>query len=468
MKRKITLLLSCSIVLSINSFAQEKLHLTLSEAKGYALRHNRTLKSSELAVQKAEAAKWQAIASMLPHVDAKLGYTNFLGYSAALNLGGSGGGDGAANLPFNGDPLHDQMVGVAAETIGALMGSGGATEIAMNPYGDLALQATMVFTGMQVVGVQLSNLVIDMSKKNLQLNDLNVKANVTTAYLSVLVAEQSKKLLESSKENVQKLYETTKKMYEVGVAEQTAVDQLGVQVGLIANEVKKTERNIELAYNALRLILGVNSATELALSDNIDNFLANNDAYATAAAEFDMSKNYTVQLLNQNVKISEKQVALKTWEHTPTLVLFYQHSEKTYFGKAEGFNMTPPNTIGATVNIPIFSSGERYSKLTQAKIDLKSAQLTRDDAVEGLRVQERQLRFLLNSAIETYELQKKNVEVSTRIFEKTVQKYQLGTVSSTELTTINNNLIAAQGSYIGALMELLTAQVNLQRLLQEL
>jgi len=454
-------------MLSVNSFAQEKLHLSLSDAKGYALRHNRSLKSSELAVQKAEAAKWQAIASMLPHVDAKLGYTNFLGYTAELNLGGSsGGGSGFAPTPDEMAVLDAgdvAVLGILQRGLGSMMGG---SEIPMNPYGDLTLQATMVFTGMQVVGVQLSNLVIDMSKLSLNVSDLNIKANVTTAYLSVLVAEESKKLLESSKENVQKLHETTKKMYEVGVAEQTAVDQLDVQVRLIANEVKKTERNIELAYNALRLILGVNSATELVLSDNINNFLKNNDAYATVAAEFDMDKNYTVQLLNQNVKISEKQVALKTWEHTPTLALFFQHSERSYFGKAEGFNMAPPNTIGATLNIPIFSSGERYSKLKQAKIDLKTAELNREDAVEGLKVQERQLRFLLNSAIETYELQKKNVEVSTRIFEKTVQKYQLGTISSTELTTINNSLISAQGSYIGALMDLLIAQVNLQKLLQ--
>ncbi|MDR2963561.1 MAG: TolC family protein [Bacteroidales bacterium] len=462
--KKIVLLLTCSLALSVSSFAQEKLNLSLSQAKNYALQHNRSLKVSELAVQKAEAAKWQAIASMLPHVDAKLGYTNFLGYSAELNLGSSNSADLSSVL--TGDPAHDNIVMIAAQTVGALMGGSGGTEIAMNPYGDLSVQATMAFTGMQVVGVQLSNLAITMSKLSLNLSDLSVKANVTTAYLTVLVAEQSKKLMESSKENVQKMYETTKKMYEVGVVEQTAVDQLDVQVGLIANEVKKTERNIELAYNSLRLILGVSSKTELDLTDGITDFLTANDAYATAATPFDIDSNYTMMLLNQNVKLSQKQQALKVWEHTPTLALFAQHTDRSYFGKPEGFNMTPPNTVGATLAIPIFSSGERYSKLTQAKIDLKTAELNRDDAAYGLRIQERQLRFLLNSAIETYELQKKNVDVSTRIFDKTMQKYQLGTVSSTDLTTINNNLISAQGAYIGALLDLLTAQVNLQKLLQ--
>ncbi|MDR0941492.1 MAG: TolC family protein [Bacteroidales bacterium] len=462
-KTTILLLLMCS-VLSFGGFAQDTLHLTLSDAKGYALRHNRSLKTSELAVQKAESARWQAIASMLPHVDASLGYTNFLGYAAELDLGTS---SGSLSTEIQEQIANDKSALLALTAVQQMMGSSsGSSEIPMNPYGDLTLKATMAFTGMQVVGVQLSNLAIDMSKLNLNLSDLTIKANVTTAYLSVLVAEQSKTLLESSKKNVQKLFETTKKMYEVGMAEQTAVDQLDVQVGLINNEVKKTERNIELAYNALRLILGVNSTTELNLNDKIENFLGDNDAYTTAAAKFDIDSNYTVQLLDKNVKLSEKQVALATWEHTPTLALFFQHSARSYFGEAEGFNMTPPNTIGATLSIPIFSSGERYSKLTQAKIDLKTAQLNHEDAVEGLRVQERQLRFLLNSAIETYELQKKNVDVSERIFQKTMQKYELGTVSSTELTTINNNLITAQGSYIGALMDLLTAQVNLQKLLQ--
>lgn len=429
-KPKFLLVLACSIV-SFGSFAQETLHLTLPEAKGYALRHNRSLKTSELSVQKAESAKWQSIASMLPHVDAKLGYTNFLGHETELSL----------------EP-------------------GAAIKIPMNPYGDLTLQASIGFTGMQIVGIQLSNLAIDMSKLNLNLSDLNIKANVTTAYLSVLVAEESKKLLESSRENVEKLFESTKKMYEVGVAEQTAVDQLEVQLGLIANEVKTTERNIELAYNSLRLILGVSSSTELNLTDNVEAFLTDGEAYKAAETEFNVEENYTVKLLNQNVKISEKQVALKKWEHTPTLAVFYQYSGQTYFGESEGFSMTPPNTLGATLSIPIFSSGERFSKLKQSKIDLQIAELERDDALQGLKVQERQLRFLLNSAIETYELQKKNVEVSDRIFQKTVQKYELGTASSTDLTTINNNLISAQGSYIGALMELLSAQVNLQKLLQ--
>ena len=460
MNRKKILLLTSCLIISLATFSQEKLQLSLADAKAYALAYNRTLQASGVAVQKSEAARWQAIASMLPHADATLGYTNFLGYNAEINLMSNDGNPPNIDLS---DPLTQKIVGV----VGELMGGGSATEIPMNPFGNLNVQVTMAISGMQVVGVQMSKLAIEMSKLNKNISELDVKSNVATAYFTALVAEESKRLLENSKENVQRLHETTLKMHEVGIAEQIAVDQLDVQVMLIENEVKKAERQIELAYNMLRLVLGSNDA-ELVLIESLDGFLANNDVYATATSEFDLSKNYSVQMLNQNIELSKKMVNLRKWEYAPVLAFFYQYTTRTFFGKAEGFNMNPPNTIGASLNVPLFSSGERLSKVRQAKFDLQSAKLQREDAIEGIKVQEKQLRFLLNSAIETYELQKKNIAVSERIFNNATQKYELGVFSSTDLTTINNSLISAQGSYIGALMDLLMAQVNLQKLLNQL
>ena len=40
-------------------------------------------------------------------------------------------------------------------------------------------------------------------------------------------------------------------LVKVGMAEQTAADQLEVQVGTMENTIRSVERNIELAYNSL-------------------------------------------------------------------------------------------------------------------------------------------------------------------------------------------------------------------------
>jgi len=60
--------------------AQEKVSLSLQDAQEYALEHNRTLENASLDIKKAEAGRWQAIASMLPQVSAGLDYTNMMGY----------------------------------------------------------------------------------------------------------------------------------------------------------------------------------------------------------------------------------------------------------------------------------------------------------------------------------------------------------------------------------------------------
>ncbi len=403
-KQLISVVLMCFAVWNVAAQQQEQgtLNLTLDEAKQYALQHNRTVRQSGLEVEKAEKAKWQTLATMLPHVDAKLGYTNFLGYKAKLDLGSDGS---TTPPPATGNPMVDQIVSEVTNQIGQMMGGGGS-EIEMNPYGDLTIQASMAVSGIQIVGTQLNKLAVSMSQTNKNLTDLDIKANVSTAYISVLVAEESRRLLMSSRENLSKMHENTAKLYEVGMAESTAIDLLDVQIGIVDNAVHTAERNIELAYNALRLTLGSES-TPVKLTETLEQFVDKNSAYTTAGSSFDLKQNYTVQLLDKNVELYKKQLNMRRWEYGPTLAAFYQYSGRTYFGQNEGFNMSPPHTVGATLSIPIFSSGERWAKVQQAKIDLKSAQLQKDDAIEGLLVQEKQLRFNLKSALEAYELQKK-------------------------------------------------------------
>ena len=59
---------------------RQKLSFSLEEAQQYAVEHNRTLANASLDIQKAQASRWQAIASMLPQISANGTYSNNLGY----------------------------------------------------------------------------------------------------------------------------------------------------------------------------------------------------------------------------------------------------------------------------------------------------------------------------------------------------------------------------------------------------
>lgn len=424
MKHKI-LILTLVLFLGGQAFAQQNFDINLSDAQAYALEHNRTLKNASLEIQKAEVAQWKALASMLPQANVKLDYSNFMGYE--INF------------------------------------MGGA--IPMNPSGNLTGQVAVALSGAQLVGNQLAGMATKMAEINLKKSEQEIANQVKSIYYSTLIMEETVSLLEKNLENIKKLYEYAEQSVKVGVADQTDADQLLVQVSTMETTINSTRRSIEMLYNSLRLQLGLDVNTDVTLTQNIDDLLNLEIALQLLKNDFVLDNNFDYQLIKQSADLSKKQITLNAWSYGPTLSAFYQYTKKTYFGKDEGFNMTPPNLIGATVSIPIFSSGVTYSKIREAKIAHEIQLNSLADAEEALKIQHSQLRYNLTSAYESYQNQKKNIEVNQRILENISKKYEQGMASSLDITTSNTNLLTAQSNYVQALLEVVNAQIALEKLL---
>jgi outer membrane protein TolC len=201
------------------------------------------------------------------------------------------------------------------------------------------------------------------------------------------------------------------------------------------------------------------------LTDNLDGILLQIDFEATLAEQFDMKENIDYQMMNTRQLMSKKQIDLEKMNYLPTISGFYNRTQKIL---RPDFDMTPPNLIGLQMNLPIFSSGSRKSKLDQARINYETVRNEMALLTDQLLIQEKQYRFNLSSGLEQYKSQKENVEVSQRVYNSINLKYQQGLVSSLDLTTANNNYLQAESSYINALIQLLNAQLDLDKLLSNL
>ena len=122
----------------------------------------------------------------------------------------------------------------------------------------------------------------------------------------------------------------------------------------------------------------------------------------------------------------------------PVITGYYNYTEKIL---KPDFDISPKNVIGINVNIPLFSSGMRRAKLNQAKINMMTFKNNMDLLEEQLLINEKQLKYNLKIALEQYENQKENANVSKRVYENMKLKYNQGIVSSLDLTTSNNNYI---------------------------
>lgn len=430
-KRLTLALIVAALGLSATAQQSQSLRLSLAEAQQYAVEHNATMKNADLEVKKAELERWKTLSSMLPTVKASFDYQNMLGYEMHMGMGGT------------------------------------SIAIPLNPSGSFSVTAAVAVTGSQIVGTMLQNLAKEMTDISRQQTEQTTRSQVKNVYVSILIMEQTVELLDSSLANLERLAATSQEAVNVGAAEQVDADKLQVQVATLQSSINSTNRSLQVLRNSLLLQLGADVNTTIELSTPVEHILNVDGALAFLNESFEIEKNYNYQLLEKNEEIAKKNVNMAWMDFLPTLSAYYQYSAKTYFGKDEGMNMTPPNMVGISISWPLLTSGTRYANIKSARIALQENQNSRKQAEDGLYVQYNQLRYDLVNALETYDIQHRNLDVTQRVFTNVSEKYKYGRASSLEVTTSSNDIISAQNNYIQAVMNVISAQTALENLLNK-
>ncbi len=426
---KLLFLLPLLVFVALCSQGQNPMQFSLEEAREHAIEHNKNLVNAGLTVDEADLQLRETIAQGLPQIDATIDYNNYFGSTATLG-----------DMP--------------------------AFEIEFNPTSNLGVSVSqLIFSGSYIVGIQTARLYKQITEASLEKTELEIKAQVTQSYFLSLVAQKSQDIIEANLENMKGLLEKTKALVEAGVAEEVDYDQLSVQASMLEDASRAAGRQAEMALNMLRLQMGLEADVEIELTDQFKDLISHTDFQATLGESFNFEKNLDYRQVALQTDIAEKQINLERSAYLPTLVGFYNYTEKLL--KPE-FDMTPNHVIGLNLNIPIFSSGARRARVNQARVNLKVAENQKDLLRQQLLIQEKQLRYNLNNALEQYESQEINLQVARRVFDNINNKYSQGMVSSLDLTTANNNYLQAENSYISSMMQLMEAQIELEKLLNEL
>lgn len=472
-----TLIVFLLLLFGIVANAQEKLRLSLNEANDYAMEHNLTLKNARLDIEYSERQLKGAIAQGLPQVDASVDYLTYFNYELVFPFGGGGADISAEDYNQFFSEAMTQFPGANPQTIFAqgyidgkinelVYGDEESNKILMSDQSTAKVQVgQLLFSGQYWVGIKAAKLGKKIAEQGLNRSILDVKESIASSYYLVLVTERSLNVFQKNIDNLKKIKGHTQKMYEAGVAEQTDVDQISIQVTMLENNQRSMKRALEMSYNLLRFQLGAEAGTEIELTENLDALLNETKKENMILTNFDIDSNVLYQMTSTQEEISEKMVDMERWAYSPTLTGFYSYNYKLL---RTPFDMNPNNMAGLSMSIPVFSSGSRKHKLEQAKIQLDQARLNRKLIEDQLQMQEEQLRLDLQTAVENYNSQKENVEVAKRAFTSTSNKFDQGMVSSLDLTQANSNYLQAETSLIQSIMSLMQAKLALDKMYNQL
>jgi len=424
--------------------AQEKsgdLKLSLKEAQEYAIQNNKQMISSRMEVEASKIAVWETISNALPQVSASGSFTDNLKLMTTLLPG-----------DFFGKPGEKVPV-----TFGSQFNSGASVQASL-----------LLFNAPLYLGIESTKLANKLSEKSLIKTELDTRESVSTAYFLILVAEKSLRILDANIANLNETLKSTKSMYSAGMAESTDVDQMVSNVTMVENTRSSMQRTIELNYNLLRFQLGVSPDTRLTLKETLEEITSAINVDALLSQQFDHKQNIDYMLVEGQEKMSALTLKSQKASVLPTLSSFYTYGVNGMGDKVSSQQWFRNSMTGLQLSVPIFASGQRYSQIKRAQINLNKATTTKDMVTEQLLLQEKQFRYNLLNANLQYKSQKDNVDVSKRVYASTENKYKQGMASSLEMTQANSLYLQAENNYISSLMALLQAKIALDKLLNNM
>ncbi len=418
-----------------------ELKLTVKEAQEYALQYNKMVISAKMGVEESKRALWETISAALPQVNSSASFNDNLKLMTTL-IDGTFFGRPGEMVPLKFGTKYNSSASVQA--------------------------SMLLFNAPLYLGIETSKLAKKISEESLEKSELDTKESVSSSYYLILISEKSLHILDSNVANLNKTLKSTKAMFSAGMAESTDVDQMISNVTMVENSRSALERTIELNYNMLRFQLGVSGDTKIILTETLESMTSEINIEALLSQEFDHTKNVDYRLIEGQEQISSLQLRSQKASVLPTLSGFYNYGTNGMGDRVSDLRWFQNSMAGVQMTIPIFASGERYSKIRKAQISLNKARNTKDMVEEQLLLQEKQLRYNLVNANLQYKSQKDNIEVSKRVYASTENKFKQGMASSLELTQANTLYLQAENNYVSSLMNLLQTKLALDKLLNNM
>jgi outer membrane protein len=121
--------------------------------------------------------------------------------------------------------------------------------------------------------------------------------------------------------------------------------------------------------------------------------------------------------------------------------------------------------VGVSLNFPIFTSGQRSSKVSQARYNLEKSLVNKDNAEQGLIMEFETALSNYQTAYSNFLTNKESIILTKKVYDKSLIKYQEGVSTSFELSQNQTQYLTAEGTYYNSILSLLSAKAKLDRIL---
>lgn len=323
------------------SYAQQRFSLTVTECRSMALAASEDMKQTELGLRKADLDTKIAKAAFLPKID--------------------GSATGAYIVP------DIDMMGMELRIRGMYMAG-------------ITLTQPIYTGGRLTAGKKLAGIGRETAAIQQRMTRMDIIEEADKAYWSYIAVSSKVRMLESYIVQMDTLYAQTKLAVDCGMVTDNDLLRISSKRSDIQYQWQKASNGMDLCRLALCRLIGVDNSTMIIPTDTV--IVVDKPSFDVYNPEMRPE----IQLLNKQIEASRHQVTLARAEMLPTIGLSAGY---TYYGNLKLKGMTDmgngnyqPFTQSfrdgmgmfmLSVQIPIFSWGERSNKVKKARLDEDNA-----------------------------------------------------------------------------------------------
>jgi outer membrane protein len=406
---------------------------SLAEAIDYSAKNSVLVKNALLDYQIQVQSNRATTSQALPQVTGNLGVTDYIQIPTTL--------------------IPGEFVGQPGTFIPLKFGT------KWNSTGGVTLQQVL-FDGQVFVGLQARQASLDYYRKRQEITEQLLRANIHKIYYQLLIGKWQIEQIDANIVNQESLLHNSAEMFKNGFAEQLDVDKATVQLANLESEKIQTVYNISNGYLGLKVLMGMPVQDSVRLTDTLTYDMIR-DAVLSDNYKYSDRRDY--QLLQINRTLNEYDVKRYKKEYIPTAKLNANYAQNQYvnsFDLGQKNSWYPTSYFGVSVNIPIFDGFYKDANVRQAKLKLQQTLNNMDSLKIRIDndVEEAQLRF--TASLASLDYQKKNMDLSERVYAQTRKKYEQGLGSNQEITSALTDQKTAQANYFNALYSAIAARVD--------
>lgn len=440
--------------------------MTLDSCRNLALRNNKEIQQTALAIDKAGYQRKEAAAAYLPQFDLTAGYiynsrkVSLIKEDQMLPTKSFNPQTGAYDYnlvidPSTGYPL--QVNGQYVPSMVALLPKSGLTYNIHNLMGGALTVTQPIYMGGKITAMnQITDLAQQLAREMRASKVEDVIYNVDAAYWQVVSLCAKQKLARSYVDLVQKLDDDVKAMVNEGVA--TRANQLSVDVKLNeANvDLTKVDNGVTLSRMLLAQLCGLPVNSPMILADEGRDELGATLMPTTINMDEVYGKRHDVRSLELATRIYDQQVKVARSEMMPKLAAvaaLHATNPNSYDGFENRFGAA--FSVGATLRMPLWHWGGLSNKVKAARVDADIKRLELDDAKDRIELQVNQAAFRYQEAFKTWEATKANLAQAD-------ENLRIAGIAFKEGMGTIDEVLAAQTAWLKANSEKIDAEIDVQ------